>query len=61
MTLEIEPNDSIATANTMVLGTATIGQLLSATDKDYFQVTVSSADVLTLNLDVPTVEYPWNS
>ncbi len=57
--METEPNDSIATASAMTLGTATIGQLSSETDKDYFQVTVSSAGVLTLSFDVPTDQSTW--
>jgi hypothetical protein len=51
---ESEPNDSLATADTLTLGAPITGQLSSSTDKDVYKVTVSAAGTFSLIFDVPS-------
>ena len=51
---ESEINDSTTTADTLVLSTAVVGQLSTASDVDTYAVTLSSAGTLTINFDGPT-------
>jgi hypothetical protein len=51
---ESEPNDSIATADALALGTPITGQLSSSTDQDVYKLTVSAAGTFSLIFDVPT-------
>ena len=51
---ESEPNDTIATADTLALGAPITGQLSSSTDQDVYKLTVSAAGTFSLIFDVPT-------
>jgi Ca2+-binding RTX toxin-like protein len=51
---ESEINDSTTAADPLLLSTAIVGQLSTASDIDIFAVTMSSAGTLTVNFDGPT-------
>ncbi len=57
---EIEPNNSIATANTESLGAHITGQLSSYTDVDYFGVTLTSSGVLNIFYEAPSSAF-WGA
>ena len=51
---EVEPDDTHQTATPLALATSITGQLATASDIDYFRVTLGSSGVVNLNLDVPS-------
>ncbi|MDC1338994.1 hypothetical protein N8207_00760 [Planktomarina temperata] len=53
-TTETESNDTLATADTLEMGTAIFGQLSSSADLDYYTFTAAQASTLQLAFDVPT-------
>lgn len=56
---ETEPNDTIATAHSLSLGTQISGQLSAATDKDYYVINATSQGVLNILFTPPSGTY-WD-
>lgn len=56
---EYEPNNSIATANSLSFDTQVNGQLSSANDKDYYAVTLTAPTVLSIQFTPPSGTY-WD-
>jgi LPS-assembly protein len=52
---EIEPNNSLAHANSVDAGVSIKGQLSSEKDEDWFSITTSGAGVITANFNVGTI------
>ena len=53
-TNELEPNDSISTANPASLSSAFTGQLSNNRDIDYYALVVGESGLLSVNFDAPT-------
>ncbi|MES2149042.1 MAG: DUF4214 domain-containing protein [Pseudomonadota bacterium] len=51
---ETESNNTIATANTLALSSAIVGQLSAGSDHDFYKIAVPGQGLLNLMLDVPT-------
>ena len=56
---ESEPNNSLATADTITSGNAIKGQLSTSSDLDYYRITATGAGTLSVALDIPTVQYSF--
>lgn len=56
---EYEPNNSIATANSLSFDTPVNGQLSSGTDKDYYAVSLTAPTVLSIQFTPPSGTY-WD-
>ena len=54
MSLEVENNNSTATANTLVSGVATTGQVSSYSDQDYYKIGVSAGQTVQFSLNLPS-------
>jgi hypothetical protein len=50
---EVEPNDSSLNANPLTLGVGCTGYISTGTDKDWFDINVSSGTTITFNLQIP--------
>lgn len=50
---EVEPNDSSPQANPLTLGVGCTGYISTGTDKDWFDINVSSGTTIIFNLQVP--------
>ncbi|MEQ1767132.1 MAG: hypothetical protein ABL859_06850, partial [Methylotenera sp.] len=57
MGIESESNDTIATADAAVLGTAMTGQLSSSADKDIYSYSVGTSGILSINFTAPTSNF----
>ena len=51
---ETENNNSSAAADTLSAGSSMTGQILSTSDKDFFNVTTDSAATISISFDAPT-------
>ena len=54
MPVEIENNDTLATANSESLGTTITGNSVSKSDIDYYQFTLTAVNTLNINFTAPT-------